>query len=108
MTTEPKIRMHDLKCHKWTYVALAEGVRTYGIRRNDRGFRVGDFLRLRCWEPKTGYIGEPLYAEIKYINDYAHQPGMVVMGIARVDQSLALRIDFEVVAPPDKQEDSPC
>lgn len=108
MSPEPKIRMHELKCVKWSFDALTEGVMTYGIRRNDRGFQVGDFLRLRLWEPETGYSGEPLYAKIQYINDYAHQPGMVVMGIARVDQSLALSIDFEVVAPPDEQEDPPC
>src|SRR3954470_11426726 len=40
---------HELKCWPEFYKALVSGEKTFELRKNDRGFRVGDVLWLREW-----------------------------------------------------------
>ena len=47
---------HTLKVWPEFFDAIHEGVKTWEFRRDDRGFRVGDVLVLRCWSPSTGYM----------------------------------------------------
>lgn len=53
--------------------AIIEGNKTFEIRKNDRDFKVGDRVCLVDEENKR-YID----IIIKYITDYAQQPGYVV------------------------------
>lgn len=43
--------IHDLKCWPADFAAIEAGTRTHEARRDDRGFAVGDTLRLREWTP---------------------------------------------------------
>ena len=45
---------HDLKTVQPYFDAVVDGSKTFELRQDDResGFRVGDTLRLREWEPK--------------------------------------------------------
>lgn len=58
MGPEPAIepggeRIHELKTWPASFELVWRGVKLYELRRNDRGFRVGDAVRLREWEPTT-------------------------------------------------------
>lgn len=43
--------IHELKCHPQYFARLADGSKTFEIRRNDRGYQAGDELLLRIWDP---------------------------------------------------------
>jgi len=77
--------VHDLKILPEYFEPIAEGVKTFEVRKNDRGFAVGDRLNLRQWrpEPFNDYIGGEIEAVVTYIldNEQYLQPGYVVLGI---------------------------
>lgn len=43
--------IHDLKCWREFFDAIERGDKTFEIRKDDRGFAVGDTLRLWRWCP---------------------------------------------------------
>jgi len=45
-------RTHELKCQPPHFAAVAAGRKTVEIRRDDRGFAVGDILDLREYDPE--------------------------------------------------------
>ena len=54
------MRVHVLKCWPESFGAILSGMKKYEVRKDDRGFMVGDVLRLREWEPAIrAYIGTP-------------------------------------------------
>ncbi|MBD9774248.1 DUF3850 domain-containing protein [Enterococcus faecalis] len=75
---EPTI--HELKILPEYFEAVVSGDKCFEIRRNDRGYKVGDILRLNEYEDGK-YTGNFHVAEITYITDYAQQDGYVVLGI---------------------------
>lgn len=61
---------HELKTWPVFFEAVWSGDKTFEIRKNDRGFRVGDWLRLRESSFKgieTVYTGRVLLVEVTYI-----------------------------------------
>lgn len=44
-------RVHLLKCWPESFRAVVAGTKTYEVRKDDRGYMVGDYLRLDEWEP---------------------------------------------------------
>ncbi|EGO8504489.1 DUF3850 domain-containing protein [Enterococcus faecalis] len=75
---EPTI--HELKILPEYFEAVVSGDKCFEIRKNDRGYKVGDILRLNEYEDGK-YTGNFHVAEITYITDYAQQDGYVVLGI---------------------------
>ncbi|WPH51275.1 DUF3850 domain-containing protein [Enterococcus faecalis] len=75
---EPAI--HELKILPEYFEAVVSGDKRFEIRKNDRGYKVGDILRLNEYEDGK-YTGNFHAAEITYITDYAQQDGYVVLGI---------------------------
>lgn len=75
---EPAI--HELKILPEYFEAVVSGNKRFEIRKNDRGYKVGDILRLNEYEDGK-YTGNFHVAEITYITDYAQQDGYVVLGI---------------------------
>lgn len=52
--TRPRVaRVHELKTWPESFGHLRTGRKTAELRRDDRGYRVGDVLRLREWDPTT-------------------------------------------------------
>jgi uncharacterized protein DUF3850 len=43
--------IHELKVWPEYYERLADGSKTFEVRRDDRGYQSGDILRLREWKP---------------------------------------------------------
>ena len=65
---------HDLKVWPEFFTDLADGAKLFELRRNDRPFEEGDWLRLREYQPhdfKTGtpaaYTGQRCLRQIAYI-----------------------------------------
>jgi hypothetical protein len=78
--------VHDLKCWPEPYDALASGLKTFEIRKNDRGYKVGHYLRLNRWDPKTeSYTGPFHIVRVTYIGGSEFLPeaaaGHVVMAV---------------------------
>lgn len=60
--------VHDLKTWPEHFQAVKSGHKRFEIRRNDRDFREGDFLRLREFDPATGfYSGDELTVEVTHV-----------------------------------------
>ncbi len=76
---------HWLKTWIEFWPALESGAKTFEVRRNDRGFRVGDTLVLECFDPETQtrLAIKPIVKRVTYIlDDYSGLvPGYVVMGL---------------------------
>ena len=81
------MKRHELKIWPEYFDPVEAGLKTFEIRKNDRGFAMGDRLLLREFFPGGGvggagfYTGRELEARISYLTDFAQQPGWVVFGI---------------------------
>lgn len=51
--------VHELKVWPLYYARLADGSKTFEVRKDDRGYQAGDVLVLREWDPQSyGEIGD--------------------------------------------------
>lgn len=83
-------RVHELKTWPEYWDAVRSGRKTFEVRRNDRGFRLGDILELVRWCPHCGFASPAadgvrmLRRRVIYIFDGGSlgvEPGFVLMGI---------------------------
>jgi hypothetical protein len=59
---------HELKTWPDYYAHLVDGTKTFEYRRDDRGFKVGDVLYLREWEPTfERYTGREMHRRVTYL-----------------------------------------
>lgn len=73
---------HELKIWPQYYCRVADGSKTFEVRKNDRGFQPGDEVVLHEWNPETedvehygfgdvkeeiGYTGKKLEFRIGYV-----------------------------------------
>ena len=80
---------HELKCWPRYFERLLDGTKTFEVRKDDRGFKTGDVLWLREWEPGgRGFTGRSLSKRVVFIYDDSDDLGMfhlrehaVVMGL---------------------------
>lgn len=81
--------IHQLKVWPAFVEPLKSGLKTWEIRHNDRNYKVGDFLVLHGYDPKTEeFIGEVLRFKVTYILDAAsflpELRDYVIMSITRI------------------------
>lgn len=98
--------IHQLKCERQYFQAIAAGRKTFEVRENDRDFQEGDFLALN--EITTGedtptgwaYTDRSCLVLVDYILDDVKylQPGYVCMAI----KPCTIQTNYEY--PPDKAE----
>lgn len=75
--TSPPVE-HELKTWASYFHAIADGTKTFEIRRDDRGYRVGDTVRLRETEYGSGaYTGREEVRRITHI--LRHEPDFGLM-----------------------------
>jgi len=86
-------RVHELKVWPEFFAQVVAGRKRFEIRPDDRGFKVGDEVKLREWDPKCykedvpfGYTGSECSVRVTYITDFG-QPSkkgvrQVVLGIS--------------------------
>jgi len=78
------MKVHELKCWETHWDALADGSKTFEIRRDDRQFQKGDFLLIRKFDvSKEDYVKnvEPLIFKVTHVSTYLQKENVVVMGI---------------------------
>jgi len=77
-------KMHGLKLENPYFQDVANKLKTFEVRHNDRGFKVGDTLCLREYSKATDLLtGRHINAEITYMIDDPRycKEGFVVLGI---------------------------
>ena len=87
--------LHELKTWPTYFQAVKDGRKRFEVRKDDRGFEVGDDLLLKEFVPadyydpgdKEGYTGEILHRKVSYIlkgGEYGIEKGHVVLGLHKV------------------------
>lgn len=84
------MKTHNLKTWPEYYQKVLDGTKTFELRKDDRGFKVGDELCLHEWEKGVGYTGPTVTKKIAYIlraADYAPddevlKPDYCILGFA--------------------------
>lgn len=86
--------VHELKTHPIFFGSVLSGAKPFEIRKNDRGFKLGDILKLCEWEPlEKKYTGRFCFRMVTSIlddsaldtKDYGVlKEGYVVLGLGRV------------------------
>ncbi|MBQ0838093.1 RNA-binding protein [Lactiplantibacillus pentosus] len=77
-----KHREHVLKILPEFYQPVVDHKKPFEIRKNDRNFKVGDYVKLREYAPwLDGYTGNEAVEQITYMTDYHQEPGYVVLGM---------------------------
>ena len=62
------MKTHDLKCWSDHFDAILRHEKRFELRKDDRGFRAGDLLALRSYDPhKKCYTGNELLASVDYV-----------------------------------------
>lgn len=106
--------VHELKCWPKYFNAILDGSKTFEVRRNDRPYRVGDYLALNEYVPDSEdprddfcalplsederkvnggrYSGRFVLCEITYILDNKDfcREGTVILGLLRLGSSLEI------------------
>lgn len=80
-------RIHELKCLQEYFGAKVLGVKNFELRRNDRGFKVGDYLAINEYDGEK-YTGRAILERVDYLlnpNEVMNcQGGFVLMGTSAV------------------------
>lgn len=84
------MRTHILKCWTPYYLAIVSGEKKFDVRKDDRGYQKGDFVKLQQYDPGEGYVCDPIdnipYSVERKINfvltggQFGIEPGYVVLG----------------------------
>lgn len=72
---------HKLKILPEYFKEVCTGKKSFEIRKNDRGFHVGDTLLLCEFAPDNGFTGRVVDRKVTYITDYEQKENYVVMAI---------------------------
>jgi hypothetical protein len=81
---------HILKIEPPFFQAVVDGLKTFEIRKDDRGFQAGDDLTLREFDPAYKgyhrseadmYTGRYHEAKIGYVTAYEQKSGYVVFSV---------------------------
>jgi len=77
--------VHELKTMPEYFAAVLDGRKTFELRKDDRGFKVGDELVLREWTLGSGYTGNSTRCRVTYIAKdvptFGLTPGYAILGI---------------------------
>ena len=68
------MKIHKLKIQPKYFEQIRSGIKTFEIRKNDRGFNTGDYLLLQEWD--CGYSGEELIVRVTNILKDYQFPGI--------------------------------
>ena len=75
---------HALKLNEEFFGDVLTGNKTFEVRKNDRDYKVGDWLQLQSYCPDRGYTGGEALRKITYIlngGEWGIEKGFVVIGM---------------------------
>jgi len=83
---------HELKTWPEFFEPVFRGDKTFEIRKADRGFKVGDTLRLREWDFDRGYTGREcrrlvtfiVSADMLQFDAHVLKTGYAILGIRQL------------------------
>lgn len=80
------MQTHVLKTWPEFFGDIYDGKKTFELRRDDRGYRVGDELHLKEWDPRRGcFTGNAFVVKVKHIvrdaPQFGLEPGFCIMSI---------------------------
>ena len=82
------MKVHELKSWPEGFQAVLDGRKPFEVRKDDRGFEVGDTLHLREYQPMPDtYTGRETDVRVTYIyrNDFDDlRSGIVIMGVCPI------------------------
>ncbi|EAC8464725.1 DUF3850 domain-containing protein [Listeria monocytogenes] len=81
-------KLHELKTMSEYFAAVAEERKTFEIRKNDRDFKIDDYLLLKEFEET--YTGWVALVKVIYITNYEQKNDYVVLGI-KLDEQFGVR-----------------
>jgi hypothetical protein len=83
MPKKHELMKHELKILPEYYEAVLNGTKSFELRKDDRGYKVGDTVRLMEWQDGL-YTGRDLVLKIKYIlrdcPEYGLMEGYCILG----------------------------
>lgn len=81
-------KIHILKIWPEFYEKVISGEKTFELRKDDRGFRAGEYLYLREYQPYSQtYTGRSSYYQITYLmSGWGLEKGWVVMSIKPISR----------------------
>jgi len=75
---------YDLKTWPEFFKPILEGVKNFELRKDDRGYKVGDILNLKEWTKSEEYTGRIIIAEVTYIlSGLGLKPGWVILSFRK-------------------------
>ena len=85
-------RLHELRTWPEHFAAVLDGSKPYEVRVDDRGFAVGDLVRLAEYEPPRAgdlghFTGREVTRRVTHVlaaGTFGLRPGYVALGLARV------------------------
>lgn len=79
---------HELKTWSEFFIAILSGEKKFEVRKNDRGYHVGDILILKEWDNfSSSYTGAILKVKVKFIlhgGQFGIEEGYCVMSIEKI------------------------
>jgi len=80
-------KIHDLKILPKYFNAVLKGLKTFELRKDDRDYEVGDYLRLREWDEEyTGnFTTVRVLGILQNCPEYGLMDGYCIMSIEKVD-----------------------
>lgn len=107
LNSKPERKIHELKLAQMYYSDVASGKKRFELRKNDRGFKVGDGLRLKEYAAGSE-TGKYIDADIVYmLEDYTGLAegycilGIEVVRVAETDTQIKGQISIsDFMSPP--------
>lgn len=72
--------VHELKTLSQYFNPVVEGIKTFEIRKDDRGYDVGDLLFLKEYE-NDSFTGKAIIKEVIYTTTFNQEQGYLVLAI---------------------------
>ncbi len=87
-TGNTNYQIHKLKTWPLYFEEVLNGTKTFEVRKNDRDFKVGDYLELLEYNPEHSlFTGRSCTRAVVYIlqgGQFGIQEGYVIMGIKTI------------------------